>query len=484
MLMPRTRCGPRARRGRIQPSRIPMAQFREAKAVEQPLAVILAAGLGTRMKSDLPKVLHPLGGRPMLSYVLDTVRLAGVTRPVLVVGKNGTAVRRAVGSAVRYAAQRRQLGTGHAVAQALPHLRGHGLVYVIYADMPFVSPGTLRALRAAMRDRSVAAALATGVASEDHHLGRILRDAAGRFQRIVEDRDATPEERAVREINVGVYCFRRPALVRVLKRVRPHNRQREYYLPDAVNLLAAEGAGVVTVGVTDPDELIGINSRAELAQAAEVARRRILARVMASGVTVIDPSSTFIDETVRIGRDTVVHPMSVITGTTVVGGRCVIGPGARIQDSIIEAGARIRDSSLEGARVGTGTTVGPYAHLRPGTVVGRNVEIGNYAEMKQVRVGDRTKVHHKSYLGDARIGADVNIGAGTITCNYGPDRRKRRTTIGDGAYIGSDSMLVAPVRIGRGAITGAGAVVTRNVPPRGLAVGVPARVIRILDRKR
>jgi bifunctional UDP-N-acetylglucosamine pyrophosphorylase / glucosamine-1-phosphate N-acetyltransferase len=461
-----------------------LAQFREAQAVEHPVAVILAAGLGTRMKSDLPKVLHPLGGRPMVAYALDTVRRAGATRPVLVVGRDGAAVRRAIGSGVTYAVQRRPLGTGHAVAQALPRLRRRSLAYVTYADMPLVSAETLRALRAAMRDPGIAVALATGVVTEDHHFGRILRDGAGGFQRIVEDRDATPEQRAVREVNAGVYCFRVPALVRALSQVRPNNRQGEYYLPDAVNLLAAEGAGVATVGVADPDEMIGINSREELAQAAAALRRRVLARAMAAGVTVIDPSSTFIDATVRLGRDTVVHPMTVITGATVIGEHCVIGPGARIEDSKIGAGVRIRDSSLEGARVGSGTAVGPYAHLRPGTVVGRNVEIGNYAEMKQVRVGDRTKVHHKSYLGDARIGADVNIGAGTITCNYGPDHRKRRTTIGDGAYIGSDSMLVAPVRIGRGAITGAGAVVTRNVPPRGVAVGVPARVIRILDHKR
>lgn len=452
--------------------------------MEHPVAVILAAGLGTRMKSDLPKVLHPLGGRLMLAYALDTARRAGATRPVVVVGRDGAAIRRAIGSDVTYAVQRRPLGTGHAVSQALPHLRRRTLAYVTYADMPLVSAETLRALRAAMRDSGIAVALATGVVTEDHHFGRILRDGAGRFQRIVEDRDATPEQRAVREVNAGVYCFRVPALVRALSQVRPNNRQREYYLPDAVNLLAAEGAGVATVGVADPDEMIGINSREELAQAEGAVRRRVLARAMASGVTVIDPSSTFIDATVRLGRDTVVHPMTVISGTTVIGEHCVIGPGARIEDSVVGAGVRIRDSSLEGARVGRGTVVGPYAHLRPGTVVGRNVEIGNYAEMKQVRVGDRTKVHHKSYLGDARIGADVNIGAGTVTCNYGPDHRKRRTIIGDGAYIGSDSMLVAPVRIGRGAITGAGAVVTRNVPPRGVAVGVPARVIRVLDHKR
>jgi len=213
-------------------------------------------------------------------------------------------------------------------------------------------------------------------------------------------------------------------------------------------------------------------------------RNRILSRLMSSGVTVVDPASTFIDASVRIGRDTVIHPCSILTGRTVVGPQSIIGPGARMHDSVLGRRAYVRDSSLEGARVGDGSFVGPYAHLRPGTVVGREVEIGNYAEMKKVRVGHRTKVHHKSYLGDAWIGADVNIGAGTITCNYGLDRRKHRTIIGDGAYIGSDSMLVAPVKIGRGAITGAGAVVTKDVPPRGVAVGVPARVIRVLDGRR
>ena len=452
--------------------------------MEQIAAVILAAGRGTRMRSDLPKVLHPLCGRPMLTFVLDTLRRAGVARPLLVVGKEAATIRSVIGSAVRYVVQRRPLGTGHAVAQALPRLRGRSLAYVIYADMPFISPATLRALGATIRDGRAGAAIATGVLEGVHHFGRILRDGQCRFQRIIEDRDATAEERAVQEVNVGVYCFRVPELRRALDQIRPNNQQREYYLTDAVNLLAEAPGGVATVQVADPDEMIGINSREELAEAERGMRRRILSRVMASGVTVIDPSTTFIDETVRLGRDTVIHPLTFITGKTAVGEGCVIGPGARLHDSVIGRRAQIRDSSLEGARVGDGSVVGPYAHLRPGTVVGRDVEIGNYAEMKQVRVGDRTKVHHKSYLGDAWIGADVNIGAGTITCNYGLDRRKHRTTIGDGAYIGSDSMLVAPVRIGRGAITGAGAVVTKDVPPRGVAVGVPARVIRVLDGKR
>jgi len=436
------------------------------------------------MRSDLPKVLHPLCGRPMVSYAVDTVRRSGVARPLLVIGNEVAPFRPVIGAGLPYVVQRRPLGTGHAVAQALRRLRDRRFVYVVYGDMPFVSPATLRALREAVLGAGARAAVATGVPQGAHHFGRILRDGQHRFQRIVEDQDATPEERAVREVNVGVYCFRAPELQQALARIRPNNRQREYYLTDAVNLLGAGDGGVATVQVADPDEMIGINSREELAWAERRMRRRILSRVMASGVTVIDPATTFIDETVRIAPDTIVHPLTFLTGKTVVGRACAIGPGARIDDSVIGRRVRIRDSSLEGARVGDGSVVGPYAHLRPGTVVGRDVEIGNYAEMKQVRVGDRTKVHHKSYLGDAWIGTDVNIGAGTITCNYGLDRRKHRTTIGSGAYIGSDSMLVAPVRIGRGAITGAGAVVTKDVPPRSVAVGVPARVIRVLGAPR
>ena len=451
--------------------------------VEQPAAVILAAGRGTRMNSDLPKVLHPLCGRPMISYVVEAIRRVGVRRPLLVVGPDAAPIRAALGSGVDYVVQHRPLGTGHAVAQALSRLRGRSTTYVVHGDMPFVSPATFRALRGAVRG-PVAAALATGVGDRDQRFGRILRDGQQRFVRIVEDRDATPEERAIREVNVGVYCFRLPELRRALRQIQPNNRQREYYLTDAATLLAGEGGGVATVAVGDSVELVGINSREELAAAERTMRRRILSRVMESGVTVIDPATTFIDDAVEIGRDTIIHPCSILTGRTVVGPRSVIGPGARVHDSIVGPRARVRDSSLEGARIGDGSVVGPYAHLRPGTVVGRDVEIGNYAEMKQVRVGDRTKVHHKSYLGDAWIGADVNIGAGTITCNYGLDRRKHRTTIGAGAYIGSDSMLVAPVRIGRGAITGAGAVVTKDVPPRSVVVGVPARVIRVLDGKR
>lgn len=447
--------------------------------MERPAAVILAAGRGTRMKTALPKVLQSLCGRPMLEYVLRAVRRSGCGRILVVVNRDSAQIRTAIGGTVEYVVQDPPRGTGDAVALALP--RTHtSVAYVIYGDMPFVSADTLRALRRTLGQKG-AAVLGTRIVERTRQFGRIVRDPEGRFARIVEDKDATPEEAAICEVNAGMYCVRVSEMHRALKHVRPDNRQGEYYLTDALNVLAATGRDVSTVTIDNAEEMIGINTLEDLAEADAVWRRRILRRFMLDGVTIVDPASTFIHDGVRIGRDTVVHPFTILTGKTVIGPRCEIGPGARLHSVATGRDVRIRDSSLEECRLGDRTVVGPYAHLRAGTVVGRHVEIGNYAEMKQVRVGDRTKVHHKSYLGDARIGADVNIGAGTITCNYGLDRRKHRTTIGSGAYIGSDSMLVAPVRIGRGAVTGAGSVVTKDVPARGVAVGVPARVIRRLN---
>ena len=445
--------------------------------------MVLAAGKGTRMRSELPKVLHPLRGRPIVAHVVDALRRAGVRRPLIVVGPDHRRVREALGGEVDYVFQRDPLGSGHALLQAIPRLRDRAVAYVLNGDMPLVSPETLRALRRRVRE-GAAAAVAAGTLSETRRYGRIVRDADGRFLRIVEDADATPDEAAIREVNAGFYCVRVHDIAASLRRVRPANRQGEYYLPDAVNVLAAAGSPVAVVPVADLEELAGVNTRAELAAADAILRRRVLERLMDGGVTVLDPATTFVDDTVKVGRDTVLHPGTFLTGRTVVGPNCTVGPGARVHDSVLERGVRVWDSWVEESRIGGGTRVGPFAHLRPGTVVGRDVEIGNFAELKNSRVGDRTKVHHKSYLGDARIGVEVNIGAGTITCNYGLDRRKHRTTIGDRAYIGSDSMLVAPVRIGREAATGAGSVVTKDVPPRRMAVGVPARVIRSLNGRR
>lgn len=441
-------------------------------------AVVMAAGQGKRMKSALPKVLHRICGRPMVAYVLDTLEALGVATPVVVIGHGADAVRDAIGARARYAVQPEQLGTGHAVMQALPHLRADAnTVLVLNGDLPFVTAQTLARLIAAHHQAQAAATILTDVWDDPAGYGRVLRDGSGRVQRIVEDRDATPAEQAVKEINVGAYAFALNPLRQALDRLRPANAQAEYYLTDLVAMLLGGSETVAAVIAASHREAAGINSRLELAAAEAVMRGTILEALMADGATIIDPQNTYVHAGVRVGRDTVIHPGSHLEGRTVVGERCEIGPGARLVDAEIADGVTIVSSSVQGGVVGEGTTIGPYSRLRPGVRLGRFVEIGNYAELKNATVGDRTKIHHMSYIGDAAIGADVNIGAGTVTCNY-DGRAKHRTTIEDGAFIGSDTMLIAPVTVGRGGVTGAGSVVKRDVPPGGVAVGVPARVIR------
>lgn len=443
-------------------------------------AVVLAAGKGTRMVSALPKVLHRICGRPMIAYVLDTLAQVGITAPVVVVGHGADQVRAALGDAVRYAVQEEQMGTGHAVIQALPHLEDHtGTVLIVYGDVPFLRAETIETLLAHHRSQGAAATILTHLRDDPSGYGRVLRDARGNVRRIVEEPDASPQEREIREVNAGMYAIEAGALREALRVLRPANAQGEYYLTDAVGALLDGGQTVAAAVVSSSQEAVGINSRAELAGAEAAMRARLLDDLMRSGVTVIDPQATYVHWGVRVGRDTVLYPGTSLEGRTVVGESCTIGPNARLVDAEIGDRATVVASTITASSVGEGSRVGPYSHLRPGVRLGRFVEVGNFAEMKNTTVGDRTKVHHMSYLGDATVGSGVNIGAGTVTCNY-DGRAKHPTVIEDGAFIGSDTMLIAPVRVGEGAVTGAGSVVTRDVPPRGVAVGMPARVIRRL----
>ncbi len=441
--------------------------------------VVLAAGKGKRMKSDVPKVLHRLCGRPIASYVLDTLAEVGVDSPVLVIGHGADEVRTMFGSRVRYAEQREQLGTGHAVMQALPLLpRSSDPVLILYGDTPFLRPQTIRALLDLHRTSGATATLLSAMMDDPAGYGRVLRDRDGRVQRIVEEADCTQEQAQVREINAGTYVFELPALREALGALSPDNAQGEYYLPDVIGwcLRHNRHASALTV---DAEETMGINSRRELAAAEVVMRRHVLARLMDEGVTIIDLQTTYVHAEVRVGQDSVLLPQTSLEGATTIGNRCTIGPNARVVDATLGDQVRVVASTVTESVVGEGTRIGPYSHLRPGNRIGRFVEIGNYAELKNSTVGDYTKVHHMSYLGDATVGARVNIGAGTITCNYRHDvKGKQPTVIEDGAFIGSDSMLIAPLRIGRGAVTGAGAVVNKDVPPGAVAVGVPARVIK------
>jgi bifunctional UDP-N-acetylglucosamine pyrophosphorylase/glucosamine-1-phosphate N-acetyltransferase len=444
-------------------------------------AVILAAGLGTRMRSNLPKMLHPLLGKPMAWHTLETVRQVTGAQPVMVIGHGAEAVRQALGpQTASYVVQEPQLGTGHAVMQAEPLLRdASDLVLVTYADMPLVSPDTLRQLVAAHQKNPAVITMVTVIATDPRGFGRIIRDAEGRVQAIVEESQATPEQLAIRELNASIYCFSASWLWPALKRI-PLSPKGEYYLTDLVGLAVADRLSVQALVAADPAEMIGVNTRVHLAEAEALLRRRINQHWMLQGVTMINPEATYIEPEVSIGRDTLLWPDTYLRGNTIIGSDCELGPNTIIQDSQVGDACTILASVLEGAHLEDHVEVGPFARLRKGAHLAPGVHMGNFGEVKNSYLGPGTKMGHFSYLGDATIGAEVNIGAGTITCNF-DGKHKHPTEIGEGAFIGSDTMLVAPVKIGAGPPPGAGAVVTHDVPPFSLAVGVPARVIRKLE---
>lgn len=433
-------------------------------------AIVLAAGKGTRMKSRVPKVLHKICGRPMLFYVLDAVRSAGVKETVVVVGFGADQVAREVGDGAAVALQAEQLGTGHALQQAGPFLRDFcGDILVVCGDTPLITPETLARLAGEHRASGAAATVLTAEMDDPRGYGRVLRDAAGRVIRIVEEKDATPEEKITREINTGVYCFKAAGLFEGLAGIKPVNAQGEYYLTDIIGLFVGRGLLVGAVKAADPGEMAGINDRVQLALAERVVRDAILKDLMLSGVTVIDPASTFVDKGVKIGPDTVINPYTIIRGNTVVGECCAIGPGVSLVDTKVGDNVAIRNSIVEEGEVGDGSTVGPFAYLRPGTRLDKNVKVGDFVEIKMSSIGSGSKVPHLSYVGDAVVGKGVNVGAGTITCNY-DGQKKWPTQIGDGAFIGSNSNLVAPVEIGPGAYIGAGSTITKDVPAGALGV--------------
>jgi len=443
-------------------------------------AVILAAGQGTRMKSALPKVLHPVGGRPMILWSLDQARAVGADPIVMVVGNGADRVRERVGDGILYATQREQLGTGHAALQAHGQLVGRSdAVLILYGDMPLLRLETLQRLVALHRKRQPAVTILSVVAEDSMGFGRIVRDASGRAQAIVEEAVATPEVLAIRELNCGVYCCRADWLWDRLPTVPKTEPKGEHYLTDIVGLAVAEGEAVEVLAIDDVSEVQGINSRAHLARSEAILRRRTAERLMEEGVTLIDPATTYVDATVRVGRDTVIYPNTHLQGETVIGERCAIGPNSIVRDTCVGDECTVLASVLEEALIEDHVEVGPFGHLRKGAHLGAGVHMGNFGEVKNAYLAPGTKMGHFSYVGDAEIGEDVNIGAGTITCNY-DGARKHHTAIGKGAFIGSGTMLVAPVRVGKGAKIGAGSVVTRDVDDGTLAYGVPAKPKRRL----
>jgi bifunctional UDP-N-acetylglucosamine pyrophosphorylase/glucosamine-1-phosphate N-acetyltransferase len=446
-------------------------------------AVVLAAGLGTRMRSRTPKILHPLCGRPMLAYVLDAwdqaaIELdgAGPSKPVVVYSPATESIRDVVDGRGTLALQDVPRGTGDAVRAALDVLPDDVEdLFVLSGDVPLVLGDQLVAVIEQRRLDDAAIALASVFAADPGELGRVVRSEFGSVERIVEARDASGDELDTNEVNAGLYAFDAAWLRRRIGSLTPSASNGELYLTDLIQLAREDGRIVSAVGFEDDGTLDGINDRSQLAQAEWALRVRINEAHMRAGVTMRDPSTVYVDWSVRLAQDVVLEPGVVLRGETAIGEGSVIGPSATIEDSTIGAGCRVTRSVVERATIEDGATVGPYSHLRAGSHVGANAEIGNYAEIKNSRLGARVKQHHMSYLGDAEIGAGTNIGAGTITANW-DGRTKHRTTIGEGAFLGVDTMLVAPVDVGAGAKTGAGAVVTRNVPAGKLAVGVPARI--------
>lgn len=440
-------------------------------------AVILAAGQGTRMRSKTPKVLHSLAGRAMIDYSLKAVEGICTDLPVIVVGHGAEAVMKHVGQASRFVTQEPQLGTAHAVQQAESLLSGESdLVLIYYADMPLLQNETLRMLVESQKGSSAVLSMLTVIAEDPKGFGRISRKEDGSVNAVIEEAAASREQLAIRELNAGIYCCRADWLWAGLKRIKK-SPKGEYYLTDLVEMAVKDGEKVNAIQMGDAKEAIGINTRKHLAEAESILRERINDKWMLAGVTIVQPATTFIDEQVKIGQDTVIWPNTYLRGSTVIGSDCVLGPDVIIEDTTIGDACRVQMAVLEGAILEDHVSMGPYAHLRKGAHLASGVHMGNFGEVKNSYLGPETKMGHFSYIGDATIGVDVNIGAGTITCNFDGEK-KNKTVIEDGAFIGSDTMLVAPVKIGKKAKTGAGAVVNHDVPAGTVVVGVPARELQ------
>lgn len=434
-------------------------------------AVILAAGMGTRMKSRLPKVLHRVAGLPMVTHVCNAARQAGVIDLVVVVGHGRDLVAAALDADVRTADQVPQLGSADAVARALP-LVTTPRILVLNGDLPLVRAETIARLLSAHAAAGAHLSIATVEVADPTGYGRMLRDASGQVVGIREESDANSEERQITEVNGGAYVMDTAWLREILPAL-PRSAKGEFYLTDAVAIAA--GAGLPIATSPGPEaEMMGINNRVQLATAEAIMRQRIREEHMLAGVTIVDPATTYIDAGVAIGQDTIIHPNTAIHGQTAIGDDCEVGPGAYLVNAVLGDRCRVFASVVENSRLGSGVGMGPWCRVRGGAVLDDDVDMGNFAEIKKSTVGRGTKMHHFSYMGDAIVGERVNIGAGMITCNY-DGVHKNTTVIGDNSFIGSDSMLVAPVTIGRDAATGAGAVVTKDVPDGMLAVGVPAR---------
>jgi bifunctional UDP-N-acetylglucosamine pyrophosphorylase/glucosamine-1-phosphate N-acetyltransferase len=441
-------------------------------------AIVLAAGKGTRMRSQLPKVLHAIAGTTMIERVLDSLEGAGFTRPTVVVGYRADLIGETVGDRCILVCQDEQLGTGHAVRVGLDSLpAATGRVLVVHGDEPLIPPAVFTDMLEVQRRTGAPVVLLTTHVGDTRGFGRVVRDRAGVPVALAQQSELTSEQAQLDEVNLGAYVFDATFLRDSVVRFEPHPPKGEYYLTDVVAMAAAGGSKVEAVNIPGGEALMGVNDRTHLEQAGRSLYSATNRRLMESGITIVDSASTFVDDTVRIGPDTIIHPFTYIRGNTIIGGSCAIGPHAHILSSHIGERCEVIASTVSESVVGDNVQIGPYAHLREDTTIGAGAEIGTFSEIKRSTIGPGSRMHHFGYIGDARVGENVNIGAGTVTCNF-DGVTKHETIIEDGAFIGSDTMLRAPVTVGEGASTGAGSVVTHDVPPGVTVAGVPARVLR------
>ncbi|MGG4038789.1 bifunctional UDP-N-acetylglucosamine diphosphorylase/glucosamine-1-phosphate N-acetyltransferase GlmU [Heyndrickxia ginsengihumi] len=433
-------------------------------------AVILAAGQGTRMKSNLYKVLHPVCGKPMVEHVVDQVTQLNMNKLVTVVGHGADQVQSSLAGKTDFVLQEKQLGTGHAVLQAEGVLgQEQGITLVVCGDTPLIQSRTLEALIQEHEQKQAKVTILTARATDPTGYGRIVRNSSGFVEKIVEHKDATEEEREIKEINTGVYCFDNQALFHALKQVSNNNAQGEYYLPDVIGILKSQNEVVVAYQTDNFEETLGVNDRVQLSEAERIMRRRINELHMRNGVTIINPEQTYIDTDAIIGRDTIIEPGTKISGKTVIAENCVIGPHSEITNCQIGNGTVIRQSVAEKSEIGLDVQVGPFAHIRPDSSISDEVKIGNFVEVKKSTVGKGSKASHLTYIGDAEVGSGVNIGCGTITVNY-DGKNKFLTKIEDGVFVGCNSNLIAPVTIGKNAYIAAGSTITEDVPGEALSI--------------
>ncbi|WP_265445357.1 bifunctional UDP-N-acetylglucosamine diphosphorylase/glucosamine-1-phosphate N-acetyltransferase GlmU [Acetivibrio straminisolvens] len=442
------------------------------------MAVILAAGEGKRMKSKKAKVVHEILGMPLVEWVYRSVKKAGIDEVVLVVGHKAEEVKEKMGDKALYAFQEKQLGTGHALMQAKEYLNNKdGYVVVLCGDTPLITSETISNTVNYHKENANSATIITADIDKPDGYGRIVRSGDGSVRKIVEHKDASLEERNIKEINSGMYCFNIKDLTEALKELDNNNSQGEYYLTDTIEILINKGKKVGAIKVEDSSEILGINDRAQLAEAGRIIRDRILKKHMENGVTIIDPASTYIDEDVEIGIDTVIYPSTIIEGKTKIGEDCIIGPGSRIVGAQISDGVEVKNSVVLESSIDDDTKVGPFAYIRPGSRIGKKVKIGDFVEVKKSVIGDKTKISHLTYVGDAEIGKNVNLGCGVVVVNY-DGQKKNKTIVGDNSFVGCNVNLISPVEVKSNAYVAAGSTITEEVPEKSLAIARSRQIIK------